>query len=191
MPAWNAEALIAHPPVEQWTMLTLPWEGFVERIDGLNMPNLRVLYCDNNSMLATLPWNDLKNLVTLGAYSCGLKTLELWRMPNLSGCYASENYSLTQVDAHGNSSLTNLDVYFCGALASINIRGCINLKYLYAYACSLPQTAVDQILTDLVVNGTTSGYVDLIGGNNAPPSSPDGIALKNVLISRGWTITTN
>ena len=190
MPAWKAEPLITYPPMEQWPMLNLPWWGFVERIDGINMPNLTELYCDYQP-LTTLPWNDLRNLNYLGIYNSGFQGLELWRLPNLYGCYAGDNYNLIAVDAHGNTSLSDLDVYYCQSLNSINLLGCTNFHYLYAYGCALPQEAVDQLLADLVANGTTGGYIEMSGGSNAAPSDPDGIALKNILISRGWTIYTN
>lgn len=190
MPAWKAEPLITYPSMEQWPMLNLPWWGFVERIDGINMPNLTELYCDYQP-LTTLPWNDLRNLNYLGVYNCAFEMLELWRLPNLYGCYADENYNLIEVDAHGNTNLSDLGVYYCQSLVSVNLQGCTNFHYLYAYGCALPQEAVDQLLADLVANGTTGGYLEMGGGSNAAPSDPDGIALKNILISRGWSIYGN
>ena len=50
---------------------------------------------------------------------------------------------------------------------------------------------VDQLLADLVTNGATGGYLQLRGGTNSPPSDPDGLALKAILLDRGWTIYTN
>jgi hypothetical protein len=51
-----------------------------------------------------------------------------------------------EVDAHGNTSLSDLDVYYCQSLAWIDLLGCTNFRYLYAYGCALPQEAVDQVL---------------------------------------------
>jgi len=190
MPAWKMEPIIADPPMEQWYMLQLPWSGDVQRLDGINMPNLYELYCDGNP-LTTLPWNDVRNLYYLGIYYCAFETLELWRLPSLYYCWAGNNYNLVEVDARGNTSLSDLDVYWCQSLAWIDLLGCTNFRYLYAYGCALSQEAVDQVLVDLVANGTTNGYLQLNGPYNAPPSDPDGIALKNILISRGWLVYTN
>ena len=190
MPAWKTEPIIAHPPIEQWYMLQLPWSGEVQRLDGINMPNLYELYCDY-SPLTTLPWNDIQNVYRLGIYGCQFETLELWRMPNLGYCYAGSNYSLASVDAHGNTSLKTLDVSYCQSLAYIDITGCTSLRYVYAYGCALDEAMVDQLLADLVANGVTDGYLQLAGGTNSPPSDPDGLALKAILLDRGWTIYTN
>ncbi len=190
MPAWKSEPLITYPPLEQWPMLVLPWSGFVERIDSINMPNLTELICENQ-LLTTLPWNDLKNLASLDVYSCQLTKLEIWRLPKLNGCYAGNNKSLLEVDAHGNTNITELDVYFCTSLTFINLQGCTNMHYLYLMGCALPQAMIDQVLTDMVASGMTNGYLDMSSGANAAPSNPNGVALKNTLISRGWTVTTN
>ena len=98
---------------------------------------------------------------------------------------------LVEVDAHGNTSLCDLDLYYCESLVWMDLLGCIYLEAIYAYGCALPQAAVDQVLADLVANGTANGYLQLNGPGNAPPSNPGGIALKNILISRGWTVYTN
>ncbi len=190
MPAWKAEALITYPPLEQWPMLVLPWSGFVQRIDGINMPNLIELICENQP-LTTLPWNDLRNLISLDVYGSALIRLELWRLPKLNGCYASDSSTIIDVDAHGNTSITELNVYFCASLVSVNLQGCTNMRYLYLMGCALSQIMIDQVLTDMVAGGVTNGYLDMSSGTNAAPSNPDGIALKNTLISRGWTVTTN
>ena len=51
--------------------------------------------------------------------------------------------------------------------------------------------SVDQILSDVVGNGLTDGYLRIDGTGTAAPSDPDGLALKATLISRGWTVYTN
>ena len=106
-------------------------------------------------------------------------------------CIRDSNYSLVSVDAHGNTSLSDLDVYYCQSLAYLDVTGCTSLRYIYAYGCAFDEAMVDQLLADLVANGTTGGYLQLRGGTNAPPSDPDGLALKAILLDRGWTIYTN
>ena len=190
MPAWKMEPIISDPPMEQWSMLQLPWSGGVRRLDGINMPNLQELYCDGNP-LTNLPWGDLKNLNFLGIYNCQFQTLELWRLSSVSYVYAGDNYDLFSVDAHDNTSLNNLDVYYCTLLADLDISGCTSLRYIYAYGCAFDELLVDQILADLIANGVSDGYLRINGGTNSPPSDPDGLAMMAVLIDRGWNVYTN
>ena len=190
MPAWKMEPVIAHPPMEQWYVLQLPWSGNIERLDGINMPNLSDLYCDHNQ-LTTLPWDDLQNLYYLGIYACSFETLELWRIGNLYSCWAGDNYDLVSVDAHDMQNLSSLDIYYCQSLTYLDVSGSTNMRYIYAYGCAFDEAMVDQLLTDLIANGTTNGYLRINGGTSAPPSDPDGLALKAILIDRGWSIYTN
>jgi hypothetical protein len=184
------EPLIAHPPMEQWEVLHVSSENGVRRLDGLAMPKLLELYADGNP-LTTLPWNDLRNLQYLAVTVCDLTELPLWRLPNLRHCWAGSNPDLVEADAHGITSLCDLDLYYCESLVWMDLLGCTSLEEIYGYGCALPQAAVDQVLADLVANGTANGYLQLNGPYNAPPSNPGGIALKNILISRGWTVYTN
>ncbi len=119
-----------------------------------------------------------------------IANLEIWRLPHLVGCTAEDASALISVDAYGVTSLFNLDLYYCENLSTINVSGCTRLQYIYAYGGALSQAAVDQLLRDLVANGVTDGYLTLAAGNNAPPSA-DGLAAKAILLSRGWTVSTN
>ena len=71
------------------------------------------------------------------------------------------------------------------------MSGCTALRYVYASNAELDEAAVDQLLTDLVINAVSDGYLTISGGNNAPPSDPDGLALKTVLIDRSWNVYHN
>ncbi|NLE59418.1 MAG: hypothetical protein GX616_13735 [Planctomycetes bacterium] len=182
--------IVSTPPMREWYMLQLPWSGEVSEIKHVNMRNLQELYCDY-SQLTTLPWDELKNLYYLGIYGCYFTSLELWQMPNLYSCYADENYGLVWVDAHDLANLGDLNLYYCQSLTDLDVSGCSNLRYIYAYGCAFDEAMVDQLLADLVANGTTNGYLQMNGPYNSPPSSPDGVALKNILISRGWSVYTS
>ena len=182
--------VVSEPPMREWYMLQLPWSGEVTEIRRLNMPGLQELYCDGNP-LTDLPWDELQNLYYLSVYDCAFVTLDLWQMPNLYSCYAGDNYDLETVDAHDMSNIGDLDLYYCQSLTTLDISGCTNLGYIYAYGCAFDEAMVDQLLADLVANGTTGGYLRINSGSSAPPSDPDGLALKAVLIDRGWNIYHN
>lgn len=181
---------VSNPPMHEWTLLQLPYDGSVTEITHLNMRNLEEMYCDDNP-ITSLPWDELGNLYYLGIYGCAFVTLDLWQAPNLGYVYASDNSDLVTVDAHDNTTLNDLDVSYCLLLTTVDIFGCTNLSYIYASGCAFDETMVDQLLSALVANGVTDGYLRISGGTSAPPSDPDGLALKAILIDRGWNIYTN
>lgn len=173
------------PPVSQWTGLSLPPYGGVTELRRVRMNALAELRCDDNP-IADLPWDDLQALTTLSVYGTAFETLPLWRLPNLCMCWTGYTSSLTCVDAHGLENLSELGMGDCPALEEINIDGCTSLQFVYVSYCGLPQETVDQLLADLVANGVANGWLDMYG--NAAPSSPEGLALRAVLISRGWGV---
>ncbi len=182
--------VVSKPLMRDWTLLQLPYDGSVTEITHMNMRHLQEMYCDYNS-ITSLPWDELGNLYYLGIYGCMFQTLDLWQAPNLGSVYAGDNYDLVTVDAHDNTSLNDLDLSYCPSLTTLDISGCTNLGYIYAYGCALDEAMVDQLLADLVANGVPNGYLQISGGTSSPPSDPDGLALKAILIDRGWTIDTN
>lgn len=189
MAAGQFQTIIASPPQSQWPELRLPVAGVVQRLDGINMPGLTSLTCDNQT-LRSLPWNDLKSLNKLNATASGLTQLDLWRLPNLQSCIASSCPNLTQVDAHSNANLTELNVQSSPLLATINIASCPNLKYLYANSCALSANTITQLFSTLLSNGATNGRLEIAGTGNAAPGSGASM-MKSVLVSKGWTVVTN
>lgn len=182
--------VVADPPMREWNILALPFDGTVNEVSRLDMPNLMELYCDGNP-IDSLPWDALPSLVYLYAYSCNFIQMDLWQAPSLTYVYAGDNNNLIVLDAHDNISLDNIDFYGCTALSVIDLNGCTSLRYVYMQNCNFSVAAVDQMLTDLVNNGVTNGYLRINGGGSASPSNPDGLALKAILIDRGWNVYHN
>ncbi len=56
--------------------------------------------------------------------------------------------------------------------------------------CRLNQKAVDEMLARALKEGLADKTIDLTGGHSEPPS-PTGLAAKERLQLRGWTVTTN
>ena len=189
MAAGKVELVITNPPMERWTTFFFPWGGGVTDLYGLNMPALESLYMDE-SQIDLLPYNDMRNIRTIGGYFAGFTELDLYRLPNLEYAWFGENYNLTSVDAHGLANLSNVDFYYCSSLSWLDVSNCPVLKTIYLYSCDLAEAMVDQILADLVANGANDGYITMTGGNNAPPS-PAGQADVDILVSRGWRVYVN
>ncbi len=181
--------IISTPPMREWSSLNLAYSTDVTELRQINMPNLQNLNCDGIP-LSTLPWADLQSLVYLGVYGCSFVTLEVWRLPNLQAIFASDIAPLQVFDAHDHPNLSNIDLNYCHSLTTIDVSGCPNVQSIYAYDCGFDTPLVDQLLADLVANGTSDGYVDVSGISNSPPSNPDGLAYRTILISRGWTVYT-
>ena len=182
--------VVADPPMREWTLVSLPWDSSVSEVSHINMPNLYEMYCDYNP-IQSLPWGELPSLSYLSVYGCDFYELDLWKAPNLSYIYAGYNENLITVDAHDQTVIDSLDLYGCTAIESMDFSGCTSLRYIYAQNCNFSVAAVDQLLTDLVNNGGTNGYLRINGGGSASPSDPDGLALKAVLVDRGWNVYHN
>ncbi len=182
--------IVSNAPMREWNFVSLPWDGSVTEVSHINMPNMTDMYCDYNP-IQSLPWDEMPSLYNISLYGCNFIEMDLWQAPNLAYVYASENINLITIDAHDNTALDSLDLSNCTSLSFMDFSGCINLRYLYAYNCNFSVAAVDQILTDLVNNGTTNGSLQMNGGGSASPSNPDGLALKAILINRGWNVYHN
>ena len=122
--------------------------------------------------------------------SNGVQTVD-----SLSTCYVREyvesvNNSLVsavRVDYSDYRSLTTL-VVSGPNLADIDITNtCVTS--LTATGSALSQTAVNEILSQLVNCGANGGTVNLSGGTSSPPS-PGNLDVAT-LTARGWTVTTN
>lgn len=114
----------------------------------------------------------LNSLEYIDADQCSISgSLDLSGLPALTG-----------FDLSGNTELTEVVISSTQPLGSGNS--------LYLYNCALTQTAVDNILVALSLNGIQNGYVELNNGTSAAPGST-GLAAKQVLEDNGWTVYVN
>ena len=134
---------------------------------------LESLYIDDNDFSAGFP--DLSSCTSLqyfDADQCGISgSLNLSNLPALQG-----------FDLYGNGELTEVIVSSTQPLGDGR-----NLNFA---ACSLTQTALDNILQQLSSGSVNGGYIDFSqdgGGNNAVPSLNRGLpALRNLVDDKGW-----
>ena len=135
--------------------------------------NLEELRIDDSDFSGGLPiFRALENLYWLDIDDSGLSGLiDVSYLPNLERCDLSRNNDITAITISRSQPLGGGDgVDF--------------------YDCGLTQEAVDFILVELSLNSVSNGYVDITGEGNAIPSEI-GLAAKEVLELRGWSVQVN
>ena len=162
------------------------------------MTSLEAFYCHGNKLGSTI--SPLAGLTSLQDFRCN-SNYHTGALPSLAGLSALRYlYFYTNQISGTLPSLADL-------VSLIDLRGYSNSLTGYAgggisSTCGtirlesnlLTESAVDEILSDLVAAGRTSGdgtcVCNLGGTGNATPSAA-GLASKGMLIGRGWTVTTN
>lgn len=148
------------------------------------LPNLLNFTIDHASSLTSLPtWPtnleflDLNGLTltSLNTLPTGLSTLHL------------ENSSVTSLSTFP-STLTTLHAAGCPLSTLGSLTQCVGIIEIQLTSCSLNQSKVDAVLSALATNAQNDGTLDI--DSNVAPSAA-GILNKNILISRGWTVTTD
>jgi hypothetical protein len=134
--------------------------------------SLEYLYLDDSDFSAGIPdLTGLNNLAFIDLDDSNITSIDLSMLPSLRGFDLSNNNDITNVIISNTQPL--------GDGENVDVDD-----------GSLTQSAVDAILVALSTNGVSNGYVDLIGGTNALPSST-GLAAKTLLEENGWTVLVN
>jgi hypothetical protein len=144
------------------------------------------LICNSN-YLSSLDVSTNSGLQSLTCYSNSLTSLDIYGTP-LTTLDCRDN-QLTSLDISSNGNLIDL---YCdnNQLTTLDISSNTNLLSVYCVNNYLSESAIDNILSNLVSFGLSTGFLDLSGGSNAGPSVA-GIADVNTLQSRGWSVTVN
>ena len=205
LPLWKIPALVSCYCYDNLNLLSVDAHGQVNltslnvsyssALTSLNLTGclgLNTLNLSSLSSLANLDFSTCSNLSSINLnYSDGITEIDLSPCSNLSNCSLSNCDGLTSINVSVCPNLDRLYLYRCEQLTDVNLTGCGQLDYVYLRYMPFDQTAVDQILEDLVINDASDGYLRIDGTGTAAPSDPDGLALKATLISRGWTVYTN
>jgi Leucine-rich repeat (LRR) protein len=161
--------------LERYWVMNNEHTGGFPNINGLS--ELGLINVGNNNLTGTLP----ADLQSLG-------------VPNLFryNIYAN-NFTGALSDCTG---MTKLQFVLADGNDLTDFTGGVepSLYRFMANGNNLTETAVDNILQAFVdANRTTNmsiAVINLGGSGNAPPSAA-GVASKNTLIGRGWSVTTN
>ena len=159
--------------------------------DLLYNTSLQHLDVHNNS-LTSLDVSTNTALITLDFSSNSLTSIDISKNVNLTDLACNTN-SLTSLNISNNPSMSYLDCSRNSSITTLDISNNPLIKRsLNCSFNSLTQTAVNNILSSLVVNGQISGSVDLRNGSNAAPSSKaSGSNYYTLQNARGWTVDTN
>ena len=146
--------------------LTELWinDNNLSALDTSSLTSIRVISCAGNNLSAL----DVSSLTTLDRIYCG-----------------NNNISVLDI-----SALTSLYRVWCysNSISLLDVSALVSLTYLLCQNNSMNQDMVDTVLCDLDSHGTSSGTLN-ISGNAAP--SATGVACKDNLVSRGWSVTTD
>ena len=168
-------ALTGMPLLERYWVMVNEHTGGFPNINGLSQ--LGVINVGQNNLTGTLP----ADLQSLG-------------VPKLFRFNVYENSFTGAIpDCAG---MTSLEYFLADGNNLTDFTGGVepSLYRFFAHNNNLTQTAVDNILQAFVdANRTTNmsiANINLAGTGNSAPSAA-GINNKNILIGRGWTVSTN
>ena len=153
------------------------------------------------SNLTSVDCSGLSSLTHLDVSSSPkLTTLNLSGSNALEEIYVNDGCGLTTIDL---STQTSLQTFYGdnSKFSSINLPFTNTLTYVNLYENQLTAGEVNKVLHLLASGSASSGYVSLDGSfldgviqNDAPDTTSggyDGLAAKDTLIGRGWTVYYN
>ena len=173
--------------VSAMTSLTFLWcfGNNISVLDVSKLTSLDNLVCYFNDISVL----DVGALTSLNVLSCGVN--------NISVLDVSALTALTYLDCHINnisvldvSALTALPDLRCNYnnISVLDVSALTLLQKLLCQSNSMNQDMVDTVLCDMDSHGTSGGTLN-ISGNAAP--SATGVACKDNLVARGWSVTTD
>ena len=195
------------------TKIYLNTSGAAPKITGKivlrpeSCPNLTLLYCFLNS-ISVVDVGRMTSLTYLRCDSSGVTTLNVSGAVSLVSLNCRFNGNLSILDVSALTKLTILECRWCNisaldvsALTLLTYLACYHnnislldvsaitgLSTLKCYTNPMNQDMVDTILCDMDSHGTSDGY---LGIHDTAAPSATGVACKDNLVARGWTVTTD
>lgn len=128
-------------------------------------------------------------VTALNCTTSTLTSIDISLCPTLTSLDCKGN-ALSALDISNNANLVTLACNNNG-LTMLNIAQNTALKYLAAYSNKFTSDVVNNILASLVSNAKTNGTLDINYQEISAPPTGQGLADKQTLIDRGWTVTTD
>jgi len=138
--------------------------NIISVLDVSAATKLRSIYCDYNSISAL----DVSALTNLEYLNCRFNIISVLDVSAATG--------LTTLECNGNN------------ISLLDVSAITGLSTLKCHYNSMDQDMVDTVLCDLASHTTENGTLNIQG--NAPPS-PDGEDCRDILVARGWSVTTD
>ena len=148
-------------------------------------PNLWYFDCYNNN-ISVLDISRMTQLNRLYCNNNNISVLDVSKITRLTHLYCGLN-NISVLDV---SALTQLGAIYCynNNISLLDTSALTSLKDLRCHNNSMKQDMVDTVLCDMDSHGTSNGTLN-ISGNEAP--SATGVACKDNLVARGWTVSTD
>ena len=128
-------------------------------------------------------------VTTLDCTTSTLTSIDISLCPTLTSLDCKGN-ALLDLDISNNANLVTLACNNNG-LTMLNIAQNTVLKSLAAYSNKFTSDVVNNVLASLVLNAKTNGTLDINYQEISAPPTGQGLADKQTLIDRGWTVTTD
>jgi len=154
-------------------------------LDVSALTSLKILYCYMNN-ISVLDVSNLTLLTDLICVSNNISVLDVSAL-TLLGTLMCDFNNISVLDVSALTLLTYLRCY-SNNISLLDVSAITDLSTLLTQNNSMNQDMVDTVLCDMDSHGTSGGTLN-ISGNEAP--SPTGVACKNNLVARGWSVTTD
>lgn len=141
--------------------------------------------CNSDEIEALDNLHVFSGMTTLKCTDNDIAVVDVRAVLTLTTLHCNDN-SLTTLDVSTLVLLERLDCY-SNSISSLNVIALVALVTIHCADNSMAEAAVDDILADLVTAGASNGTITMAGTNAAP----SGVGDKNILIGRGWTVTTS
>ena len=154
-------------------------------LDVSALTSLKILYCYINN-ISVLDVSNLTLLTSLICVSNNISVLDVSALTLLDTLMCDGN-NISVLDVSALTLLTYLRCY-SNNISLLDVSAITGLSTLLTQNNSMNQDMVDTVLCDMDSHGTSGGTLN-ISGNETP--SPTGVACKNNLVARGWSVTTD
>ncbi len=148
-------------------------------------PNLTTFQCKNNN-ISVLDVSKITSLEYLYCYINNISVLDVSALTKLIR-FSCRNNNISVLDVSKMTSLNFLWI-FNNNISLLDVSAITGLSNLRCENNSMDQDMVDTVLCDLASHTTENGTLNISG--NAEPSQ-DGKDCRDILVARGWSVTTD
>ena len=154
-------------------------------LDVSKITSLDWLYCQCNN-ISVLDVSALTSLYRLFCNNNNISILDVSALTSLGYLFCNDN-NISILDVSALTSLKSLNCHY-NNISLLDVSAITGLSTLKCQNNSMNQDMVDTVLCDMDSHGTSNGTLNI--SSNAAPSAT-GVACKDNLVARGWSVTTD